>query len=101
LNPYFAFGGFGSDSENRTELVRRAAEKAAAITGNAVPPSDVFVIGDTPLDVDAGLTAGFKTIGVGTGSYSTDELLRAGALLAIPDFEQGREQFIRAAFPGF
>ena len=27
LNRYFSFGGFGSDSESRTELVRRAAEE--------------------------------------------------------------------------
>ena len=29
LNGYFSFGGFGSDSERRADLVRKAAERAA------------------------------------------------------------------------
>src|SRR5262245_12128049 len=37
LNRYFEFGGFGSDSEDRTELVRRAAEKAANKIGTSIP----------------------------------------------------------------
>ena len=98
LNPYFAFGGFGSDSEDRAELVRKAAGKAAARSSGQISPSDVFVIGDTPLDIDAGNRAGFKTVGVGTGSYSTEQLLDSGATFAIPDFEQGRDYFLRSTF---
>jgi phosphoglycolate phosphatase-like HAD superfamily hydrolase len=98
LNPYFAFGGFGSDSEDRTELVQKAAAKGAARAGKPVQPSDTFVIGDTPLDIDAGKRAGFKTVGVATGSYSIEELLDSGATLAIQDFEQDRDQFFRATF---
>src|SRR5215831_6403747 len=40
LNRYFSFGGFGSDSEDRTELVRKAAAKAAYSNGGSIPPSD-------------------------------------------------------------
>ena len=93
LNKYFALGGFGSDAEDRTELVRKAAEKAAHNNGSSFPASDVFVIGDTPLDVDAGKRAGFKTAGVATGSYSVDQLLAAGADIAVADLEQGRDGF--------
>ena len=98
LNPYFAFGGFGSDSEDRTELVRKAAFKAAGKFGASIPPSDIFVIGDTPLDIDSGKRAGFKTVGVATGSYSTEQLLAAGATIAIPDLEKGRDYFLRSTF---
>ena len=98
LNPYFAFGGFGSDSEDRAELVRKAAAKAAARVSGQISPSDVFVIGDTPLDIDAGHRAGFKTVGVGTGSYSIEQLLDSGATFAIPDFEQGGDHFLRSTF---
>ena len=98
LNPYFAIGGFGSDSEDRTELVRRAAAKVAARAGEPISPSDTYVIGDTPLDVDAGKRAGFKTVGVATGSYSIEELMDSGASLAIENFEQGRDQFFRSTF---
>ncbi len=93
LNRYFALGGFGSDAEDRTELVRKAAEKAAHNNGSSFLASDVFVIGDTPLDVDAGKRAGFKTVGVATGSYSVDQLLAAGADIAVADLEQGRDGF--------
>ena len=93
LNPYFAFGGFGSDSEDRAELVRKAAGKAAGRRGEPISPLETFVIGDTPLDIDAGNRAGFKTVGVATGSYSIEQLLDSGATFAIQDFEQGRAQF--------
>ena len=95
LNRYFPFGGFGSDSENRTELVRHGAEKAAAYLGRMPDPADVFVIGDTPLDIFAGHEAGFLTVGVATGKYSKAELAEAGATVAISDFEQERDQFLR------
>jgi len=95
LNHYFPFGGFGSDSENRTELVRQGAEKAAAHVGCKLNPSDVFVIGDTPRDIFAGREAGFMTVGVATGKYSSSELEEAGATVAISDFESGRDQFFR------
>lgn len=95
LNRYFPFGGFGSDSENRTELVRQGAEKAAAYLGRTPDPANVFVIGDTPRDIFAGREAGFLTVGVATGKYTKAELAEAGATVAISNFEQERDQFLR------
>ena len=98
LNPYFSFGGFGSDAEDRTELVRKAAEKAAHKNGGFIAPSNIFVIGDTPLDIDAGNRAGFKTVGVATGSYSVEQLLTSGARIAVSDLAQGSDYFFRSTF---
>jgi phosphoglycolate phosphatase-like HAD superfamily hydrolase len=98
LNEYFSFGGFGSDSENRSELVRKAAELAANKNGAAISPGDIFVIGDTPLDIDAGNQCGFKTVGVATGSYSVDQLQASGATFAVADLAQGRDYFLRSTF---
>jgi phosphoglycolate phosphatase-like HAD superfamily hydrolase len=95
LNRYFAFGGFGSDSENRTELVRQGAERGAAHLGQRPDATDVFVIGDTPRDIAAGREAGFLTVGVATGKYSKAELKESGATVALSDFEQERDQFLR------
>jgi phosphoglycolate phosphatase-like HAD superfamily hydrolase len=95
LNRYFPFGGFGSDSENRTELVRQGAERAAAYMGHRPAADNVFVIGDTPRDIIAGREAGFLTVGVATGKYSKTELKESGATIAISDFEQERDQFLR------
>jgi phosphoglycolate phosphatase-like HAD superfamily hydrolase len=98
LNPYFMFGGFGSDSENRTTLVKKAAEAAVQKGGRSIEPEDTFVIGDTPRDIEAGKDAGFRTVGVATGHYSVEQLLAAGANIAISDFEQGHDHFLRSAF---
>ena len=40
---------------------------------------DVFVVGDTPLDIAAAKAAGAVSVGVATGKYSRDELDAAGA----------------------
>ena len=98
LNPYFTFGGFGSDSENRATLVKKAAQAAAEKYASAIRPDDIFVIGDTPRDIEAGKAAGFRTVGVATGHYSTEQLLAAGADVAISDFQEGRDQFLRIVF---
>jgi phosphoglycolate phosphatase len=98
LNGYFNFGGFGSDSEDRTELVRKAGEAAGRRHGDSIRPTDIFVIGDTPLDIAAGRGAGYKTVGVATGRYSTVRLHEAGATLVISNFEEGRDHFLRSAF---
>jgi phosphoglycolate phosphatase len=98
LNSYFSIGGFGSDSENRTELVRKAAEKAAHKNGGSISPANIFVIGDTPLDMDAGNRCGFKTVGVATGTYSVEQLSAAGATFSLTDLEQERDYFLRSTF---
>jgi phosphoglycolate phosphatase len=79
LNHYFAFGGYGSDSPDRTELTRRAIERAWTVLGHDVDLARVAVVGDTPLDVQAARGAGAIAIGVATGHYSVDELRAAGA----------------------
>jgi phosphoglycolate phosphatase-like HAD superfamily hydrolase len=95
LNRFFPFGGFGSDSENRTELVRRAAQNGARHAGVTIDSHDIFVIGDTPRDVDAGREAGFRTVGVAAGDHSIRDLEEAAADLVLADFESGREAFLR------
>jgi phosphoglycolate phosphatase len=96
LNAFFRFGGYGSDAEDRVELVKRAAREGSGASGRVVASEDTFVIGDTPRDIDAGRKAGFRTVGVATGSYSLEELEKAGADLAIDDFRAGRDQFFRS-----
>jgi len=99
LNQYFLFGGFGSDFENRAELVRHGAEigskLALARWGRRFQPDEIFVIGDTPLDIAAGRESGLRTVGVATGKYSVTELDAAGATVSVSDLDQGRDQFLR------
>jgi phosphoglycolate phosphatase-like HAD superfamily hydrolase len=75
----FAFGGFGSDAEDRTELLRHGAERGAAHLGVPLGDCRLVVIGDTPKDVAAAQGIGAECIGVGTGSFDAAELKASGA----------------------
>ena len=85
---YFAFGAFGDDSSLRNELgpfaVRRASEKHAG----QFDPADIFVIGDTPHDIECGKAIGAKTIGVATGSFSVADLRRHQPTAVFADFSE-------------
>jgi phosphoglycolate phosphatase len=79
FNRYFPFGGYGSDSADRVELTRRAIERGGMLLGEELDPSDVFVVGDTPKDVEAAHGAGCVAVATATGHYSREELEATGA----------------------
>jgi phosphoglycolate phosphatase len=83
LDRFFAFGGYGSDSTDRTELTRTALARAAALAGREIDLAASRSAGDTPRDVEAGHGAGLRVVGVATGDYAVDELRAAGADWAI------------------
>ena len=85
LYRHFGFGGFGSDHELRVELIRVGAERGAQKLGLPVSACRVVVIGDTPKDVDAARGIGAESIGVGTASFSAQQLLEHGASYAFND----------------
>jgi len=89
LDRYFGFGGFGSDSRDRTELTRRAVERAAAAAADPLPPAAAIAVGDTPRDVAAGHGAGIRVVGVATGAYSVAQLSAAGADWALETVAHG------------
>jgi HAD superfamily hydrolase (TIGR01509 family) len=61
--------------------------KAAA--GLGVDPSGCIVFEDAIVGVQAARAAGMRVIGV-TSAHTSEELIRAGAELAVPDFEDVR-----------
>ncbi|MEK7381659.1 MAG: HAD family hydrolase [Elusimicrobiota bacterium] len=75
FNVYFLFGGYGSDSFHRPSLLKKAVLRARKLARGPLRPDDVYVIGDTPLDVAAGKKAGFKTVAVGTGFAEWKDLV--------------------------
>ena len=79
LDARFGFGGFGSDAEERAELLRVGAERGAARLGRAREACRVVIIGDTPRDIDAAHAIGAEAIAVATGPFSVAELAAAGA----------------------
>lgn len=76
LGSYFAFGGFGSDSGNRTEVVLAAIRRAREHLQEEVSLDSVYVIGDTPRDIVHAKEAGVRTVAVATGSSGVEELSR-------------------------
>lgn len=85
LNHFFAFGGYGSDSSDRTELTKRALERGGVVAGSSLDLAATIGVGDTPRDVVACHGAGIRVAGVATGSYSVAELHGAGADWALTD----------------
>jgi phosphoglycolate phosphatase len=76
---WFTFGGYGSDSTDRTELTRIAIERAGRLLGEEVDSKTVLVVGDTPLDIAAAHGAGAVAVGVASGHYTAEQLREAGA----------------------
>jgi phosphoglycolate phosphatase-like HAD superfamily hydrolase len=89
LNRFFAFGGYGSDSRDRTELTKRAIERGGEVAGHPLDRAAAIAVGDTPRDVKAGHGAGIRVVGVATGQYSVEELREAEADWAIADVRSG------------
>lgn len=79
LYSYFRTGAFGSDSEDRNELLPVAVERLYRESSIEVNYRDCVVIGDTPRDVDCAKPYGAMAVGVATGSYSMETLADAGA----------------------
>src|SRR6476661_5453498 len=88
LNRYFPVGAFGTDSRDRHEITRVAIARVSTMHGRDIEPSDVMVVGDTPLDVDAAHAVGAISLAVASGSYSVDELRRSGADFVLASLEE-------------
>jgi phosphoglycolate phosphatase-like HAD superfamily hydrolase len=86
LNRFFVFGAYGSDSPDRAELTKLAIDKATRLH-DQLTSAQVYVVGDTPHDMEATTAAGAMPIGVASGHYSTDELGAAGGVHVLGSLE--------------
>jgi phosphoglycolate phosphatase-like HAD superfamily hydrolase len=89
LNRFFSFGGYGSDSADRTEVTKAALARGGLVSGGNLTDGACIAIGDTPRDVTAGHGAGITVVGVATGSYSVEQLGEAGADYALSSVVSG------------
>jgi phosphoglycolate phosphatase-like HAD superfamily hydrolase len=69
---YFAGGAFAEDAGDRAAIAARALQLARA--AGPVADDGVFVVGDTPHDIECANAIGARTIAVATGGYGRDEL---------------------------
>jgi phosphoglycolate phosphatase-like HAD superfamily hydrolase len=71
---FFEFGAFADDHHDRNELGKFAQARALERHGIEFPPERIYVIGDTPRDIECGRAIGAKTVAIATGHYSLVEL---------------------------
>ena len=98
LNNFFQIGAFGNEALKRVDLVEIARRKAEEKFGIPFGKKAIFLVGDTPLDIQCGKDAGVRTIGVASGpNYDISSLQKAGAGLVIPNLanEESREKVIK------
>lgn len=89
LNRFFSFGGFGSDSNVRSELTLRGVERGIEASRGQFSIDDFISVGDTPRDVEAGHAIGIRVVGVATGHFPANELESAGADWVLETVEIG------------
>jgi phosphoglycolate phosphatase len=85
---WFSFGAYATAGLARAGIVRQAVERGEAFLGEDVPNAHIYVIGDTPLDIEAAHEAGCTAIGVATGKFDAAALREAGADHVIETMEE-------------
>ena len=78
-------GAYGSDHHERDRLVPIALDKVERARGVRLDPGDVWIVGDTPRDLDCARAGGARCLLVATGRIPKAELDRLGADAVLPD----------------
>ncbi len=92
LAQFFSFGGYGSDSHDRGEIVQTAIARARQLYDLCAEEVEdrIVVIGDAPQDILAGAAAGARTIAVATGASSEAQLAALGPDHVLADLSDTR-----------
>ena len=79
LNRWFTFGAYAGANVERADIVRQAVQRGEALLGEDVPNTEIFVVGDTPRDIEAAHAAGCTALAIATGHHDAAALKAAGA----------------------
>jgi phosphoglycolate phosphatase-like HAD superfamily hydrolase len=82
---FFSCGAFADDGPDRNSLFAYAVTRLEACGVADVRPSEVVIVGDTPLDVAVAVSAGARSVAVATGTYSHDALRETPADVVLED----------------
>ena len=80
LNSFFIAGAFGSDSDDRNQLLPFAVKRFEK-KGIKRKAKEIILIGDTPRDITCAKVYKAKAVGVCTGMYKRTDLLEADLVL--------------------
>ena len=70
LGKYFKFCQYGTEVAARSDMVKLAIGKAAALTGREFRDKDIVIIGDSVRDIECGKIFNALTIAVATGFHN-------------------------------
>jgi phosphoglycolate phosphatase-like HAD superfamily hydrolase len=87
---YFAFGGFGDQHHDRDGVAREALGEIHDRFDGTISRDRVWVIGDTPLDVQCARCIGARSLAVATGWHSLEELAACKPDLALANLSDPR-----------
>ncbi|NHI92336.1 MAG: HAD family hydrolase [Candidatus Lokiarchaeota archaeon] len=76
LSNYFPIGGFGETSKLRLKLILKAIKEAEKYYGLNFNNEDIYIIGDTPRDIDAAHQAHVNAISIASGMYRREDLIK-------------------------
>lgn len=88
---HFPFGGFGDRHVDRADVAREALAAAERHGGRPLDLDQVWVVGDTPLDVACARAVGARAVAVATGGVDREALAAAAPDLLLDDFSQWRD----------
>ena len=84
---YFPFGAFGSDLEDRNQLLPVAIERANSFVGqNKFSALNTVIVGDSPRDIECAKTNKVPIVCVSTGGFEKDELALLEPEVLLDDF---------------
>jgi phosphoglycolate phosphatase len=86
IHGYFAFGGYGDEHHHRDDVAGVALLAAERHHGGTFAAGRVWVIGDTPADVQCARAIGANAVAVATGTYARAELRAAAPDHLFDDF---------------
>jgi len=84
LGGIFIVGGYAEDSFERDGIIMTSIKKAKEAN---MEFDTVFVVGDTPYDIEAAKKAGVKIIAVATGQHSSEKLSKMDADFVLSDLK--------------
>lgn len=78
-------GAYGSDNVDRRALVPVALARVSELRGVTLSSDDVWVVGDTPRDLEAAKAGGAHCLLVATGGFAFERLVGLGADATLHD----------------
>lgn len=85
LNDYFSFGGFGDEHPHRDDVAHSALAAARDALPQQAADEQIWVFGDTPLDIQCARAINARVVAVATGVEPRDELEQAGPDVLLDD----------------